>query len=123
MNTPVRPITMQEVTNRPRPVRGVDIVIEAVNQALRNPSRSGSYLCSPSLGKFYQVTGDLSLTAAECLELDAAFRKALWKDVQVIYYEKRWSISLAADHFRHWQPYFNGKLIPIDVSQKVEAVQ
>lgn len=80
---------------------GVECFIAHVNAVMADSERRARCRCDPQVGSFWQVAmSPIALNAAGVMQLQTAFEKAGWPQVQVVYWRDTCSVSLG-EHRRH----------------------
>lgn len=89
----------------------VECFIAHVNAVMADSGRRGACRCDPALGSFWQVKmSPLALNAIAVLQLQRAFEKAGWPQVQVVYWRDSCSVTLGEHrHHNFGGAMFNGR--------------
>jgi hypothetical protein len=72
----------------------VELVVAQVNAVMANAKDRSAARCSPEIGRYWQVRIDILMRPKDVLLVQQMFEDAGWPAVQVVYWNKRVSVTL-----------------------------
>jgi hypothetical protein len=69
--------------------------------------------CSPEVGSFWTVSGNLALTKTDIARVRKSFMDAGWPKVHVVFWQGQWGVTLGENAQQTFgRAVFNGQVVP-----------